>query len=180
MRINCSVTYPFVRSLAIFLISYYSPRSPHFINCAAVISTKIADKLLGYVPFVRSLAIFLISYYSPRSPHFINCAAVISSEIADKLPGYVPFVLLASRHASVAAAFLACRDVTKSLQTKRQRRLPFLYIENLRPGRCIFFVFFVNSCFLLIGFFVCRERNMSGKENAETEVPGKKRGKETA
>ena len=32
---------------------------------------------------------------------------MISSEIADKLPGYVPFVLLASRHASVAAAFLA-------------------------------------------------------------------------
>ena len=27
---------------------------------------------------------------------------------------------------------------------------------------------------MLIGFFVCRERNMSGKENAETEVPGKK------
>ena len=142
-----------------------------------MISTKIADKLLGYVPFVRSLAIFLISYYSPRSPHFINCAAVISTKIADKLPGYVPFVPLASRHASVAAAFLACRDVTKSLQTKRQRRLPFLYIENSRPGRCIFFV---NSCFSLIGFFVCRERNMSGKENAETEVPGKKRGKETA
>lgn len=52
--------------------------------------------------------------------------------------------------------------------------MPFLYIENSRLGRCIFFVFFVNSCFLLIGFFVCRERNMSGKENAETEVPGKK------